>query len=228
MRRRQPRELLATLIASVESESEDDQELQQFLVAQALELAELLGVSPESLVAACALPSMDRIMRVRVLVRRAEERARSAQAGMAQNLALAATTMLARLAQWSEERVGLDSRIVLGRNLLADRTKKYIRFDAEGIGSVVIRRSKLAEAGKALRFPDLTCWLDRSGLSFGWRAGRGGLRLVTQQVEARERDAVLSVVLGRPRPVHVDERRPEPLERPSSWLGDAFNELCMF
>lgn len=228
MRRRQPRELLATLIACVECESEDDQELRQLLVAHALELAELLGVSPGSLAAACSLPTMDRIVRVRVLIRRAEERARSAHAGVTQNLALAAATMLSNLAVWSQERVDLDSRIVLGRNLLADRTKKYVRFDAEGIGSVVIRRGKLAEAGKALRFPDLTCWLDRSGLSFGWRGGRGGLRLVTQQVEARERDAVLSVVMARPVPTQVDERRPVPSERPSSWLGDPFTELSMF
>lgn len=228
MWRRQPRELLATLIASVESESEDDQELQELLVAHALELAELLGVSPGSLVATCALPPMDRIVRIRVLVRRAEDRARSAYAALTQNLALAAAAMLSKLALWSEERVDLDPRIVLGRNLLADRTRKYVRFDAEGVPATVIRRSKLAEAGKALRFPDLTCWLDRSGLSFGWRAGRGGLRLVTQQVQARERDAVLSVVMVRPRPAQVEEHRPAPLERPSSWLGDPFIELSMF
>jgi len=228
MRRRPPRELLATLIASVESESEDDQELQQLLVAHALELSETLGVSPGSLVAACALSPMDRIVRVRVLVRRAEERARSAHAAVTQNVALAAAAMLSRLTKWGEDRVELDSRIVLGRNLLADRTKKYVRFDAENIGSVVVRRGKLADAGKALRFPDLTCWLDRSGLSFGWRAGRGGLRLVTQQVAARERDAVLVVVMDRPRPARVDEHRPAPSERPSSWLGDALTELSMF
>jgi len=227
MRRRPPRELIATLVASVESESEDDQELQQLLVTHALELAEALGVSPGSLVAACALPSMDRIVRVRVLVRRAEERTRSAHAALTQNLALAAAAMLAKLAAWGEDRVDLDSRIVLGRNLLADRSKKCVRFDAEGIGSVVVRRGKLAEAGKALRFPDVTCWLDRSGLSFGWRAGRGGLRLVTQQVEARDRDAVLSVVMARPRPAQVLEHR-QPPERPSSWLDDAFTELSMF
>ncbi|HXK16725.1 MAG TPA: hypothetical protein VNG33_02890 [Polyangiaceae bacterium] len=193
-----------------------------------MELAEALGVSPGSLVAACALPSMDRIVRVRVLVRRAEERARSAHAAVTQNIALAAAAMLAKLATWGEDRVELDSRIVLGRNLLADRSKKYVRFDADGIGSVVVRRGKLVETGKALRFPDLTCWLDRSGLSFGWRAGRGGLRLVTQPVEARERDAVLSVVMERPRLAPVEDHPPSPLERPSNWLGDPFTELSIF
>lgn len=84
MRRRPSRELLATLIACVESESEDDQELQQLLVTHALELSEALGVSPGSLVAACALSPMDRIVRVRVLVRRADERARSAHAAVTQ------------------------------------------------------------------------------------------------------------------------------------------------
>ena len=114
--------------------------------------------------------------------------------------------MLALSAAWEDERITLDARIVLGRNLLADRTRRFIRFDVEGRAPLVIRREKLSEAGKALKFADVSCAVDRAGLRFRWRSGKGGLLLFDTKVDARYRDAVLYVVIARPRPVSVAKR----------------------
>jgi hypothetical protein len=129
---------------------------------------------------------------------------------------------------WEDARVVLDARIVLGRGLLADRARRYVRFEAEGYEAVLIRREKLAEAAKALRFPDVVCAIDRRGLRFSWRGGLGHLLLVSQVIDSRHRDAVLSVALQKPRPVARQSATPPVRERVSSWVPDVFGELSVF
>jgi hypothetical protein len=223
-----PRELVASLVACVESESDDDQELQQLLASYSPAMAESLGVTVDDIDKVAELTPEARRYRVRGFVRLAKERQQAVHASAVQNLSLAAAAMLAQLARWTEGRIELDTRIVLGRNLLADRTRKYIRFDVEGREPVSVRRAKLHETGQALRFSEVSCWLERSELRFGWRAGKGGLRLVTQCVEAKERDAVMSVVIQRPRAHPVESVQAAPLQRRSNWFGDVVSELNMF
>lgn len=227
-RRPSQRELTETLLACVESDTDDDQELRRLLVVHEADLAEALRCSTNALASLPGLVPDERRVRVRALLRLSRERRQQAQAGVQHNAALAAAAMLAKLATWSEGRVQLDSRIVLGGGLLGDRSRTFIRFDAESVGVVTVRRGKLGEASKALRFLDLTCWLDTSGLRFSWRGGRGGLRLVDQDVSAREAEAVLTVVLERPRPKAVERFRPVPGRSEPRWLADGFNDVNLF
>jgi hypothetical protein len=219
------RDLVATFVALCESEGTEYQELDEFLVAHSTQLGHLLRAPAADLHALVTLPPESRATGVRGLTRHAREREQTAQASAAQNLSLAVATMLALSAAWEDEHVTLDARIVLGRNLLADRTRRFIRFDVEGNAPVVIRREKLSEAAKALKFPNVTCSVDRCGLRFGWREGKGGLVLVNQNIDARHRDAVLHVVIARPRPALPETQPVRARARPSSWFGEVFGDL---
>jgi hypothetical protein len=221
------RDLVATFVALCESEGTEYQELDEFLVAHSAQLAHLLRAPAADLHTLVTLPPASRATGVRHLTRQAKEREQAAQGSAAQNLSSAAAAMLALSATWENEHVTLDARIVLGRNLLADRTRRFIRFDVEGRPPLVIRREKLSEAGKALKFGDVSCAVDRLGLRFHWRNGKGSLLLFHTNFDARYRDAVLSVVIARPRPVSVT-KRPALAESRSGWLGDFLGELTSF
>lgn len=227
-RRLSQRELTETLLACVESDADDDQELQRLLVVHDADLAEVLRCAPSALSALLSLDSDARRVRVRALIRLSRERRQQAQAGVLHNASLAAAAMLSKLAVWSEDKIGLDPRIVLGSGLLGDRARAFVRFDAESLGTVTVRRTKLAEAGKALRFSDLSCCLDATGLRFGWRGGRGGLRLTDQKVGSREAEAVLTVALARPLPKVVERFRPVAVSAEPRWLADGFNDANLF
>jgi hypothetical protein len=219
------RELVTTLLALAECDDPEGQEFEQFLVTHSSPLEQALHMPTASLLALTARSPISRIHQVREMVRQAKEREQSAQSSAAQNLSQAAATMLALSAAWDTDQVNLDARIALGRNLLADRTRKFIRFDVEGNAPIVIRREKLSEAGRALKFPDVICSVNRLGLRFGWHAGKGGLVLVSRSVEARHRDAVLSVVITRPRPALSETQPVRARARPSSWFGEVFGDL---
>jgi hypothetical protein len=120
--------------------------------------------------------------------------------------------------------VELDPRIVLG-NLLADRTRAFVRFRTEGYEPVVVARPKLREASRALRFPDLRCSIDDRGLWFRWREGVGGLRLVSQDVRQRQDDDILFVPLERPRPERLESRHLERPRRNPAWIGEVIADL---
>ena len=222
------RDLVATFVALCESEGTEYQELEEFLVAHSAQLAHLLRAPAADLQTLVTLPPESRATGVRGLMRQAKEREQTAQISAVQNLSLAAAAMLALSGAWENDHVRLDARIVLGRNLLADRTRRFIRFDVEGRAPLVIRREKLSEAGKALKFADVSCAVDRAGLRFRWRGGKGGLVLFDTKVDARHRDAVLSVVIARPRPVSVAKRSALARESQSGWLGDLLGELTSF
>jgi len=227
-RRPSQRELAEALLGCVESEADDDQELQRLLVVHEVDLADSLRCAPSSLSALLQLDTEERRVRVRALIRSAREHRQQAQAGVLHNASRASAAMLAKLAVWSDGKVDLDPKIVLGGGLLGDRTRAFIRFDAESLGVVTVRRAKLAEASKALRFSDLSCWLSPAALCFGWRGGIGGLRLVDQQVGSREVEAVLTVALRRPSPNPVERLRGLSVSTERRWLADGFNDLNLF
>jgi hypothetical protein len=223
-----PRELVAALIEFVEFEDEDDQELEQFLVAFSSRLAEALHTTQDDLRAVCLLTGDRRRERLASLVSAARKYDQAVHARAMEGLSVAAAAQLAGLAKWHDDRIELDPRIVLGKGLHADRTRKYVRFDVEGAEPVGIRRAKLQDASKALRFGDVTCWLDSRGLRFGWHRGSGGLILRPQPIERRDREAVLCVVIARPvaRPVEGAMVRPEFVT--SAWLREASAHLSPF
>lgn len=222
------RDLVATFVALCESEGTEHQELEEFLVAHSEQLARPLGASISDLLEFRLKSPLLRQEQARRLLHEARQREQTAQASASQNLSLAATKMLALSAVWTAEQVTLDPRIVLGRNLLADRTRRFVRFDVEGRAPIAIRREKLCETGRALRFTDLSCAVTPAGLRFRWRQSKGGLLLTDQKVEPRHRDAVLSVVIARPRPAVVEQQHVPTRERRSGWLSDVFGELTAF
>lgn len=229
MRRRPSlRELTADLSACVESDCDDDQELERLLSVHGSDLAQALGCAPSDVARLGRLGRSERSARLRALVRAARERRQQLQSSVAQNAALAAATMMSKLAVWSEGEVRLDPRIVLGGGLLGDRSRRFVRFEAESLGTVTLRREKLGEAARALRFADLRCWLEGSRLNFGWRDGRGGLRLNNQSVGIRDADAILLVLLERPRPKVVEPLRRVALPTEPRWLADGLSDLGLF
>jgi hypothetical protein len=223
-RRPTERELLATLSAAVESDDGDD-ELDELLQEHAGSIASSLCITTGQLQAICTAPPMDRIVKVRVALRRFRERHAESLKRQAENLSLAAANMLVGLSRWHEERVDVDARIVLG-TLLADRQRKAIQFDVEGRSAVTILRDKLKEAGKSLVFSDLCSFIDERGLNFRWHGRRGGLVLVTQSVEKFDSSAVLTVEFPRPQPKAKPSLvRPSPMTPSASWLGDVLLDL---
>jgi hypothetical protein len=224
-----PRELVAALAACGEGDDDCGQELKQLLAASSSQLADVLGTTQAKLLALPGMAHGARQARVRELLRDARQRQQSASASVAQNLSVAAATMLAKLARWDGARVVLDPRIVLGRSLLADRSRRYVRFDAEDFPAVAVRRDKLAQAARALTFKDMACSIDARGLRFTWRGGRGRLLLTNQEVELRHRDTVLHVVMAKPCPTSLPVRATTPRqERAGSWAPDFFGELSVF
>lgn len=123
------------------------------------------------------------------------------QAGERGARAERAARALAALAHHRVERVELDPALLLG-DLLADCSKKYIRFELTGV-RIVMARHLLIRARVALRpFADVTATIDEKGLRLGWRGARGGLHF-RPQLEERGA-AVLLVDLRAP----VQQRSP--------------------
>jgi hypothetical protein len=116
----------------------------------------------------------------------------------AQNRALEAAARLASLAQWRDDEVELDRRVVFGE-LLSDSTKMAVRFDVEDLVVVTVMRTKLKQASRNLGFADLRCFVDGDGLNFRWRNGRGGLLLVNQSLPPKHQQSFLAVVIPRVR-----------------------------
>jgi len=223
-RRPTERELLATLSAAVESDDGDD-ELNELLQEYAGSIASSLCMTTGQLLAICKAPPMDRTVKIRVALRRFRERHTESLKRQAENLSIAAANMLVGLSRWHEERVDVDARIVLG-TLLADRQRKAIRFCVEGRTGVTVLRDKLKEAARALPFADLCCFIDERGLNLRWHGGRGGLLLVTQNVEKFESSSVLTVEFPRLQPKAKPSLvRPSPMTPSASWLGDVLLDL---
>ena len=222
-RRPTERELLATLSAAVESDDGDD-ELNELLQEYADTIASSLCMTTWQLQAICTAQPIDRIVKVRVALRRFRERHAESLKRQAENLSIAAANLLVGLSRWREERVDVDARIVLG-TLLADRQRKAVQFDVEGRSSVTILRDKLKEASRSLQFSDLRCFIDARGLNFGW-GQRGRLLLVTQSVEKFESSAILTVEFPRPQPKAKPSLvRPSSMTPSAAWLGDVLLDL---
>ena len=227
LRRPTERELLRSLAAAAESD-DSGEELAQLVAEHAGPLASSLGVTVAHLRSICEASPIDRVVKVRVALRKYRERNEESLRRQSQNLAIAAADMLVGLSRWRDQRVDLDHRIVLG-GLLADRERKAIRFDVDGRYSVDVLRETLARSKRALRFSDLSCFLDARGLNFRWRNGRGGLVLRSQNVSQFDTSALLHVVFPeqQQQPKSVQHLPPLPLPPSSrSWVGDVLLDLA--
>jgi hypothetical protein len=216
-------ELVRQLIACVECDDEQGLELQGLLLVHGPRVAAVLGTTLPELGHRLQQPQQRRLDDVRRLIRTAQEQREAIRAEQRRNLAIAAGIMLAGLARWTETRVELDARIVLG-NLLVDASKKAVHFDVERGPSITISRAKLSEASRALKFPDLRCFVDARGLHFRWRDGVGGLDLHTQD-RAWNDNGVLTVALSRPQRRPKRQPQLEVVQNRPSWIGNVFADL---
>lgn len=216
-------ELVRQLIAGVECGDEQGLELQELLLVHGARIAAVLGTSLPELESKLQRPRERRSDDVRRLVRTAQEQREAIRAEQRRNLAIAAGIMLASLARWTETRVELDARIVLG-TLLVDASKKAVRFDVERGPSITISCAKLTEASRALKFSDLHCFVDARGLHFRWRDGVGGLDLHTQDRVWND-NSVLTVALSRPQRRPRTQPRPVVPQHRQSWIGNVFADL---
>ncbi|WP_437899241.1 hypothetical protein [Sorangium sp. So ce124] len=210
------------------------------------ELAVLLGVDDSELRALARQLDEAAAPRVRALLQhRAEARTLRHQAAR-RDAVLAAAQRLATMAVWRESAALLDVGVVLG-DLLADVTIQHISLVSH-VFEVHLPRKKLVEIAAVLprQFPDLVSWVDRAGLHFRWRQGRGGLSLYSQAVPASESDHVLHVNIPapvirkhRPAPASAspgrysqDAPRPNPANvapaapRSAGWLAEALTEAA--
>jgi hypothetical protein len=120
-----------------------------------------------------------------------------------------AAEVLGRTARWSEGRAVLDVELLLG-HALGDPTSKALRFLGPSFDVVVPRDLLLRVRRDLPTFLDRTAWVEGDGLHFGWRGGRGHLRL-RHQVLPRVKTTVVPVA--------------PPVARMPVRLGDALAEL---
>jgi hypothetical protein len=171
------------------------------------ELAVLLGVDASELRALAGQLDEEAAPRVRALLQhRAEARTLRHQAARREAV-LAAAQRLAMTAVWRESAALLELNVLLG-DLLADVTIQHISLVSR-VFAVHLPRKKLFEVAEVLprQFADLVSWVDRTGLHFRWRQGRGGLSLYSQVVPASESAHVLNVSIPAPA---IKKPRPAP------------------
>ena len=210
-----PRELkeLALLIRCPERDSTN---LSDYLASNAEALAPFFNATPANLRSTAALRDEDVAPGLRhrlEWISRAVEDKRRARA--AERAARAAAT-LGATARWTEYGAVLDVELLL-RDVLADRTKKYIAFKGAGV-DVPASRNTLVQVARLRRLHDLVAFVDGEGLHFRWKGGRGGYNWRPQVVHPADADRVLTVPLRPVHPASVPTRRGE-------WLGELLREM---
>lgn len=164
-----------------------------FVTEHADALAESLGTAAAKLVKLGTLP--DELI-APGLHARLEELRRGERVREVRRAAVAAE-QLARTTRWLDDRAVLDVDLLLGE-LLADRSKKYLRFVADTF-DVAVHRITIAQC-KPLRrtFMDVASFVDEKRLGLRWRGGRGSLNFYPQEIDAPERALVVALPARRP------------------------------
>jgi hypothetical protein len=211
-----PRELkeLALLLRVPEPDSTN---LGDYLASNAEALAPFLNATPANLRSTAALRDEDVAPglrhRLEGMSRSVEEdrRARAAARGARAAATLGAT------ARWTEYGAVLDVELLL-RDVLADRTKKYIVFQGTGVDVPASRKTLVQVASLRRLHIDLVAFVAGDGLHFRWKGGRGGYNWKPQVVHPADADRVLTVPLRPAHPASVPARR-------GAWIGDVLREL---
>lgn len=212
-----PRELraLALLLRSPEPDSTN---LGEYLAANAEALAPFLHATPANLRSTAALRDEDVApglrQRLAGISRSVEENRRT----RSRERAARAAVTLGATARWTEHRAVLDVELLL-RDLLADRTKKYVAFTSVGSAAVTIRRDTLVRVAALRRLHvDLVAFVDADGLHFRWKGGRGGYNWKPQVVPAVHAGRVLTIRLRPAHPASIPARR-------GAWLGEILRHM---
>lgn len=180
--------LLRELALLVRAPEPNENNIGELIAGHANELADAFGIQPVRLLRMAHLPDPLVAPSVRILFDELRIKQRMTETRRAEQ----AARELGRKATWLDERVVLDVDIVLG-DLLSDRSKKFIRFIDDSF-DVSVRRSTIAECRPLRRtFMDLVSFVNAKGVSFRWRAARGRLNFLPQQVDDPERALVVAL-----------------------------------
>ena len=211
-----PREL-RELFALVRTSEPGSNNIGEYLAANAEELAPFLNATPANLRSTAALRDEDVTPglrhRLEGISRSVEDdrRTRSVDRAARGAITLGAT------ARWTAQGAVLDVDVLL-RDVLADRTKKYVAFEGAP-GIVTIRRSTLAQVASLPRIHiDLVAFVDAEGLHFRWKGGRGGYNWRPQVVHPADADRILTVFLRRAHPTSEPTRR-------GAWIGEVLRSI---
>ena len=192
-------------------------------------LARRMGIDPAEFQALVDLPDEQVSQRLHVLFQSRVASRAAVHGAMVEQAALAAAQRLAATTVWHNDAVALDPGILLG-DLLVDTNRAYIAFHVAGQFQTCVPRSTLVSAAQVLgsNQPDLTAWVDRAGLHFRWRGGRGGVNFFPQLIPTHETEHLLRVNLPTP-VVETIRRAPAAatrMQRGLAWLTDLLAELA--
>jgi hypothetical protein len=208
--RRDPVRELALLARVPEPGSNN---LGEFVANHADELAQALDADPHKLALARALDDEELLPRIVQLLERARRRRVRDDLARRCERSIAAAIRLGQTARWTELGVELDVDLLLGE-VLADRMRKWVLFEGEGLSVAVPQHLIAASRFVGRQHLDLGAYADERGLHFRWRGGQGRYNWRSQAVRPGLEAHVLTVPLA-PEvvPVVVPELRVERLHR---------------
>ena len=166
---RDPVRELAQLLRVPEAGSNN---LGDFLANHANELAQALDADPHQLALARALDDEELLPSIVQLLDHTRRRRVRDDLARRRERSIAAAIRLGRTARWTELGAELDVDLLLGE-VLADRTRKWVSFEGEGLSVSIPRHLIAATALVARQHLDLAAYVDEQGLHVRWRAGKG-------------------------------------------------------
>jgi nitroreductase len=201
--------------------------LGEFLANHADELAQALDADPHRLALARALDDEELLPRIVQLLERARGRRALEDLDRRRERSIAAAIRLGQTARWTDLGAELDVDLLLG-DVLADRTRKWVSFEAEGMSVTIPRHLIAATVFVARQHLDLAAVVNGQGLHFCWRGGKGRYRWRSHSLRPGLEAHVLTVALAPkvvrvvvPEPRVARQRRVKPVLEPVAALTAA-------
>jgi hypothetical protein len=188
-----------------------------FLAEHADELAPALNTRPSDLRESADMTDEVVAPRLRARRDRMKETERERREAEDMDTSLHTAAALGGTARWTERGAVLDTDVLLGDLLIADRSKKYVAFAGSDFTTTVERRVLHQSASLRRLFIDVAAYVDAGGVHIRWRGGRGGFNWRSHLVDPQLHDLVLTVRLQSPTRAAVP--------RPGAWLGDLLQEM---
>jgi hypothetical protein len=212
--RHDPARELALLVRAPEPGSHN---LGEFVANHADDLAQILDADAHQLARARALDDEDFLPRILQLLQRARRRHTERDLDRRRERSIAAAVRLGQTVRWTELGAELDVELLLG-DLLADRTRRWVAFEGDGLPVTIPRHLIAATRIVGRQHLDLGAYVDEGGLYFRWRGGKGRYNWRSHAVRMGLEAHVLSVPLV---PKVVPVVMPEPRVERRRWVAVA-------
>jgi hypothetical protein len=210
---------LRELLVLLRSPEHDSNNIGVYLGEHAERLAPILRTSPDSLRSTVALTDERVVPELRRRVASVLGDQQTARATQVSERSSRAASLLGQTVRWTELGGVLDVDLLLS-DVIADRQNKYVAFTREEQPGVAVRRDLLARVAPLRRnVIDLVAFVDREGVHFRWKGGRGGYNWRPQVVPPHDR--VLEVSLRAPAPPAASL----PVAGRGAWLGEVLRDV---